>query len=133
MPVKYFGKQEVGKQPSESAEMITFFNTLRKHYPELGAIAIHVRNEGKRSYQQTARQKLEGMVKGASDINIPGCPSFVCEMKSKAKNAKVSKEQKEYLESCDKMGAFACVAYGFDGAMEALTEWLDLQKSWINY
>lgn len=133
MPVKYFGKREAGKQPSESAEMITFFNTLRRDYPELGSIAIHVRNEGKRSYQQTARQKLEGMVVGAADINIPGCPSFICEMKSRSKTAKVSKEQKEYLEFCDKVGAFACVAYGFDAAMEAFKEWLDLNKSWINY
>lgn len=129
MPIKYYGQQLKGQQPSEAAEMTTFFSTLRREYPELGSIAIHVRNEGKRSYQQTAKQKMEGMVKGAADINIPGCPSFICEMKSKAKTSKPSKEQIKYLEACDAAGCFSCVAYGYDGAMEALKEWLDLKKN----
>jgi len=127
--IKHYGEPQKGKHPSESAEMTTFFNVLRREYPNYGAIAIHVRNEGKRSHAQTQKQKLEGMVKGASDINIPGNPSFICEMKSLSKTAKISEDQIKYLEACNAVGAFACVAYGYKAAMEAFKEWLDLQKS----
>jgi hypothetical protein len=121
--IKYFGQQEKGKQPSESAEMITFFNYIRINLPKIGKVATHIRNEGKRNIAQTQKQKIEGMVKGASDIFIHGCPSFCCEMKSKSKASKTSKEQLEYLEAVDSIGGFACVVYGCSGALEALKEW----------
>lgn len=127
--IKYYGQQENGKQPKESAEMITFVNHVRRVYPDsYGKIITHVRNEGKRSIEQTQKQKAEGMTTGASDISIPGCPSFVCEMKSKSKTAKTSPEQIEYLTIADRCGAFSCVVYGYIGAIEALEEWISVQR-----
>ena len=41
-----------GDCPPESAEQITFFGALRRTYPALGSIAIHPRNEGKRTHRQ---------------------------------------------------------------------------------
>lgn len=71
------------------------------------------------------RQKAEGgFVKGASDIIIPAATSFVCEMKSINKSSKLSQEQVEYLEACDRSGAFSLVAYGYKAAWEALNVWL---------
>lgn len=110
--------------PSEKVEMASFFNRLRREYPELGAIALHIRNEGKRTAMQHSSMVGEGgFVKGASDVVIPGAPAFVMEMKSRAKTAKVSKEQMLYLKACAAQGAFACVALGAVGAWEALEEW----------
>jgi len=123
--VRTYGEKLPGKQPSESAEMKTFFNRVRKDYPEIGNVAIHVRNEGNRSHSETNNQKAEGMVTGAADIVIPGCPAFVCEMKAKSKSSRVSKEQKTYLESADKIGAFVCIAYGWEAAIEALEDWIN--------
>ena len=128
--IKEYGKKVKGKVPIESAEMITFFNYVRREYPNTyGKTITHVRNEGKRNIQQTQKQKAEGMITGASDIFCPGCPSFTCEMKSTStKGAKVSAEQKIYLDAVDKTGGFACVARGYKGAIEAFEEWINAQR-----
>ena len=113
------------KCPPESAEQITFFNVLRREYPDLGSVAIHPRNEGRRSVQQTQRQKAEGMTPGASDIIIPGGQTFVCEMKRQDHTlCKWEPEQLAYLEQCQKNGAFVCVALGYKAALEALKQWM---------
>lgn len=119
----YADKEEDLK--SEQYEMASFFNMMRKVHPNsFGRIGVHVRNEGKRTHGQINRARYEGgFVKGASDIIIPGNPSFICELKSRSKKAKVSKEQIEYLEAAQKLGAFVCVALGAVAAWEAFEEW----------
>ena len=114
-----------GECPVENAEQITFFAELERRYPNLRKVAIHPRNEGKRSYQQAARHKVEGMTPGASDIIIPGCPSFVCELKRRDHTkSKWESGQVEYLEEAKRQGCFVCVALGWEGAMQALEDWL---------
>lgn len=113
------------KCPVESAEQITFFNTLRRDYPELGRIAIHPRNEGKRTANQAQRQKAEGMTPGAADIIIPGSPAFVCELKRIDHTLCAwEPDQLEYLATAQTMGAFVCVALGHKAALEALEVWI---------
>jgi hypothetical protein len=113
------------KCPVESAEQITFFNTLRREYPELGKIAIHPRNEGKRTMQQAQRQKAEGMTPGAADIVIPGNPAFVCELKRLDHTVcQWQPNQLDYLQAAKNNGAFVCVALGHKAAMEALKLWI---------
>lgn len=122
--IRTYGTPTSGPCPSEKVEMASFFNRLRREYPQYGAIALHIRNEGKRTAMQHNSMVGEGgFVKGASDVVIPGAPAFVMEMKSRAKTARVSKEQMAYLEACDAAGAFACVALGAVGAWEAFTVW----------
>lgn len=113
------------KCPVESAEQITFFNRLRREYPKsYGLIAIHPRNEGRRTHQQTARQKAEGLSSGAADIVIPGNPTFVCEMKRQDHTLCAwEPSQLEYLEAAQNNGAFVCVALGYEAAWEAFLEW----------
>ena len=118
-----------GQCPTEAAEQVTFFARLRRHYPDTwGRLAIHPRNEGKRHWRQTAQQKAEGMTPGASDIVIPGSPSFVCEVKRRD-NTKCRWEegQAEYLKAAQDAGAFVCVALGCDAAWEAFNDWLASQ------
>lgn len=87
-------------------------------------IAIHPRNEGKRHHVQVAREKAEGMTPGASDIIIPGAPSFVCELKRKDHTkSRWQAEQEEYLQACRQAGAFVCVALGWEAALEAFNNW----------
>ena len=113
------------KCPVESAEQITFFNTLRREYPELGKIAIHPRNEGRRTMQQAQRQKAEGMTPGASDIIIVGNPAFVCELKRLDHTVcQWQPNQLDYLRAAKANGAFVCVALGHKAAMEALKLWI---------
>jgi len=129
-PVRVYGDQKWrGKCASESVEQITFFNRIRK-VPIYGVLALHPRNEGKRHFKQVAREKAEGMTKGASDIIIPGNPSFVCELKRRDRTQSSWQDgQKEYLEAAKKAGAFVCVALGADAATEAFSEWLSIQET----
>lgn len=128
MSFKVYGTPADGKCPSEQAEMATFFNILRRQCPEHYKIAIHVRNEGKRTQGQVARIRYEGgFVKGAADIIIPGAPTFVCEMKSRSRSARLSKWQIEYLTAAHEAGAFVCVALGHEAAWKAVQAWIGVQ------
>ena len=122
----YGSRRYRGDCPPESAEQVTFFNHLRRQYPNTwGVIAMHPRNEGKRRHQQTARQKAEGMTPGASDIIIPGASTFVCELKRMDHTkSKWEVDQLMYLEQCRDAGAFVCVALGWEAAMRAVDAWI---------
>ena len=120
-----------GKCPSEAMEQMTFFNTLRREFPDTwGRLALHPRNEQQlRGGQHKAmvQHKAEGLTPGASDIIIPARVSFVCEMKRQDHTkSKWQPGQIEYLEAAHNAGAFACVALGWDAAWQAFGEWLDV-------
>jgi hypothetical protein len=117
--IPVYGKADKFDAASESQHAMTFFAKLRREYPAYGAIATHIRNEGKRSMQQVQKQKAEGLTTGTADIIIPANPPFVCELKSRSPRATISNEQIDYLLQAQKMGAFVCVAIGFEGAIEA--------------
>lgn len=115
-----------GIAPSEAVEQVTFFNWLRTTHKEWGAIALHPRNEGKRTHYQAMTHKAEGMTPGASDIIIPGKQTFVCELKRRDHTkSKWQDGQLEYLMMCKRAGAFVCVALGADAAKEAFAVWLE--------
>lgn len=120
-----------GKCPTETAEAVTLFSMIRLTYPKtLGKIAIHIKNEGKRKHSQAQWDKASGMVKGASDVMIPGSPTFVSEIKRKNHTlSKISKEQVEYLEAAKENGAFVCIALGYEAALEAIKEWVSGETS----
>lgn len=113
-----------GDCPSETLEQVTFFARLRREFPtSWGAIAVHVRNEGKRSHFQAAKEKSEGLVAGAPDIVIPGRPSFVCELKRRNHTkSTIGSDQLVYLRAAREAGSFVCIALGADAAMEAFSE-----------
>ena len=114
---------------TETAELIGFFRLLEKEYPTLAAIATHIRNEGKRSKFQGYKQQREGMNTGASDIIIPCSPPIVIELKRRDHTlSAISAKQVSYLSSAHCYGAFACVALGAIGAMEAVKAWHTAHK-----
>ena len=117
-----------GKCPKEDVEQVSFFNRLRKEYPtSWGILALHPRNEGlkeKGQFSTVIKHKAEGMTAGASDIIIPGCPSFVCEMKRRDHTLSAWQDkQEDYLLAAQEAGAFTCVALGAVGAWEAFKAW----------
>lgn len=114
----------------EANDQKLFISYLRTKYPKTyGAIVVHNRNEGKRSFQQAARFKADGMTKGASDIMIPANPPFICEMKRKDHTKSQWKGgQQEYLIACKGLGAFSCLALGYDGAVKAFEDYLKKHK-----
>lgn len=117
-----------GKCPIESVEQTSFFNRLRREYPDsYGAIALHPRNEGlkeKGQFSSVMKHAAEGMTKGAADIIIPAAPAFVCELKRQDHTKSQWQDgQIEYLIAAQKTGAFVCVALGAAAAWEAFKVW----------
>lgn len=118
-----------GKCPREEVEQVTFFNHLRAQYPQTwGRLAMHPANEGQRkgeNFGYLTKQKALGLTPGASDIIIPGSPAFICEMKRRDYTiCKWQDGQIEYLTASHNAGAFACVAFGYDAAWQALQDWI---------
>lgn len=126
--LKVFGNQEYRNKncPKEQLEQITFVRRMREQYPDtLGALLVHVKNEGKRTQGQAFYAKAEGLTQGASDIIIPVTPPLLIEMKRQDHTTSSwQKGQQEYLLKAQELGAFACVALGADAAMEAVKEYL---------
>lgn len=116
--------------PKESVEQITFVSRITAEYPDTyGRIIVHPQNEGKLIKGQfSALSKDRAMAsvnKGASDIIIPGNPSFVCEIKRRDHTLSVlSNEQLDYLWACEKTGSFICIALGCDAAIGAFNNWI---------
>lgn len=117
-----------GDCPLEGAEQATFFQQVRKAYPDsYGILALHPKNEGKRrggQFQQLARDKALGLSPGAADVIIPGSPAFVMEIKRRD-HTKSSWQpgQLAYLEAAHGAGCCIGVALGWQGAWEAFCEW----------
>ena len=112
-----------GDCPQESFEQITFFNQIRKRYPDTwGRIAVHPRNEGKKSHNQVMREKAEGMTAGASDILIG---NFMCELKRRDHTQSAWQSgQQDFLLAAQRCGATVCVALGWQAAMDAFEDYL---------
>lgn len=123
-----------GKCPKEEVEQASFFSRLRREYPDsYGLIALHPRNEGlkeKGQFSTVIKHAAEGMTKGASDIIIPGNPSFVCELKRQDHmQSKWQDGQEPYLIAAANAGAFVCVALGAVAAWDAFEEWKAVQHA----
>lgn len=120
-----------GDCPKESVEQVTFFNNLRREYPDTwGALALHPRNEQLLKggqFRGVIKHKAEGMTPGASDVIIPARVSFVCEIKRQDHTkSRWQPGQVEYLEAAKVAGAFSCVALGWSGAWAAFEDWISL-------
>lgn len=114
-----------GKCPKEDAEHKAIFRWMKLQHPKYHAVMIHPKNEGKRRPGQYQYDKSMGLNKGASDVIIPGNPSFICELKRKNPSlCTISVDQIKYLEACEANGCFACVALGFEGFVEAFNAYL---------
>jgi len=128
--IRHFGdlKFRDPKCPREGAEQVTFFNQLRKGYPDTyGMTAVHTRNEGKKTPGQVQKEKAEGMAVGTPDIAIPGNPAFLCELKRKDRTlSDLQPGQEPYLRQAQAQGAWCCIAFGWEAAMEAFHEWREL-------
>jgi hypothetical protein len=109
----------------ERVEQKEFFAWLKEKRPNLHKIALHPKNEGKRTKQQAQEDKeLGGLTTGASDIIIPVAVAFVCEVKRLDHTlCKITDDQVGYLEDTQAMGAFSCIALGAEAAIQALLDW----------
>lgn len=123
--IRVFGDKDYrGACPAEELEQVTFFNRLRREFPETwGRIGVHPRNEGMRTMYGAMKEKAEGLTKGAADIIIPGRPAFVCELKRRDHTkSSITEDQVKFLLACQDAGCFVCIALGADAAWEAFRD-----------
>lgn len=119
------------KCPLEGIEQATFFNKLRREFPNsYGLTACHIKNEGKKTRQQAEKDAAQGLTAGACDIIIPGGPAFICELKRQDHTqSALQPKQPDYLSQAKESGAFVCIALGWAAAWEAFQEWRNLVES----
>lgn len=117
----------------EGADQVTLFAFIRRQWPKTwGVLAFHPRNEGQRSWGQAAWQKAEGMTEGTVDLIIPARISLVLELKRKDHTkSKWQPGQVEYLTAAQEAGAFACLALGYEAAIEAVRQWDKVQATGV--
>lgn len=119
------------KCPLEDADLVTFFNQLRKLHPDFFRVALHIKNEGKRSNQQVTKDRAKGALNsGASDIVIVGNPTFICELKRQDHTlSTIQKDQVDFLVASRNKGSFVCIALGWQAAIESFEKYLELHYS----
>lgn len=118
-----------GVCPKETADHITAVGMIKERHPDLFSIMIHPKNEGKRTGRQAMLERQAGSInKGASDFVFPCSPALVIELKRKDHTQSRWQEgQIEYLTNCQSLGAYACVALGWEAVIEAI-EWFKANK-----
>lgn len=94
----------------------------------IGDYLFHIANGGARSAVTGAILRSDGVRKGVPDLcfclpNEKHCALYI-EMKAPTKTARVSKEQKIWLERLNSNGYLAVVAYGFIQAKETIEKYL---------
>lgn len=109
----------------EWVEQKEWFGMLKERRPQYYRVAIHPKNEGKRSGKQSSQDAEQGSLNpGASDIIIPIRLPFICEVKRIDHTlCSISADQLTYLRGARELGAFTCIALGCAAAWEALLEW----------
>lgn len=114
--------------PAEDYVLSSVVSRIRKEYPTTyGLVAFHVKNESKRTTTQIKIDKLKGLTKGVSDLIVIGNPTLCMEIK-KDNSCCFEDGQLQFLEQAQKGGAFACLAIGYQGALDAFHHWIEIQK-----
>lgn len=118
-----------GKCEHEDYVLTSFVSWLRREHPKYAQVALHPKNEGKRSPAQFKADLAKGFKKGASDIIIIGNPTLCLELKiADSARAKWScEEQITFLTDAQKVGAISAVGFGLQGAKDAFLFWLSKQ------
>lgn len=126
LPFPVFGDVTFrGSCPSEEAEQVAAVAQLRRD--DLGALVIHVKNEGRRTMRQAQRDKANGLAPGAPDLWIPGAPTFLCEVKRRDHTkSRWQDGQVDYLTEAQAAGAFSCLCLGEKGVLKAFEVWRGL-------
>ena len=119
-----------GDCPKEDADLITAVNWLRRTYPDtLGALTLHIENEGKRTMAQAQMAKAKGLNAGAADLILVCSPPMVLEMK-RQDHTKSSwqKGQQEFMLAAQQHGAFVGLCLGAEGVKKAVAEYLTTKQ-----
>lgn len=95
---------------------------------KIGDFLFHIPNGGARSAITGAILRSDGVRKGMLDLCLclpnKNHHALFIEMKAKTKTARVSKEQRIWIERLNSNGYLAIVAFGFSQAKEIIEKYL---------
>lgn len=119
-----------GDCPAEDAELITAVNWLRREYPDtLGAVTVHIENEGKRTMAQAQMAKAKGLKAGAVDLVILCSPPLVLELKRQdPTKSRWQKGQEQFMLDAQRQRAFVGLCLGAEGVKDAVKTYMELHK-----
>ena len=120
---KVYGVGDLLKCPTQNEEVTNFFENLAIDYPQLRKMAIHIKKKNKNIFIPTYREKIEAIHEGFANIIILGKITFVCKLKSRSIKTKLTIAEKEFLSLSNHAGAFSCLAYGYQAALQAVKDW----------
>lgn len=111
------------------AAVVRWARMQRTIYPAL-RLLYAVPNGGARNKVTAWKLKQEGVVSGVPDLCLPAARGpfhgLYVEMKDTRKNARTSKEQREWIDALIVEGYAAEVCVGFDDARETILNYLHL-------
>lgn len=114
-----------GPCPHERVEQKMAIELVRIRWPNSwGLLAIHPRNEGRRTHRQASQHKAEGLTPGAPDLMIPAPVPCLIEIKRRDHTlCTLQASQELYLRTAKNNGCFVALALGVDGVVRALDAW----------
>jgi hypothetical protein len=118
----------VSLNPSEHAEQVAVFEWAelsKNRYPELG-LMFAIPNGSYKSLNQALKFKREGLKSGVPDIFLPHAvtPFYGLFIELKAKDGKLTKNQKNWILNLKSQGYFATVCIGSESAISVIKSYL---------
>jgi len=116
---------------SEHQEQCLLINWFRLQYKQYSKHLFSIPNGGSRHIVTAVNLKAEGVLAGVSDLflMIPKAGWHGMFIEMKAKTGSVSDKQKDFMGAATLMGYQAVVCFGFEEAKEAITKYLQEEKS----
>ena len=108
--------------------IFSWCDIMRGTYPEL-KLLHHIPNGGQRNKATAIALKRQGVKAGVPDLMLPvsrlGYHGLYIELKKSDHTNRPTKLQREWLEALEQQGYFTAVCYGYDEAVQKLTEYLE--------
>jgi hypothetical protein len=111
--------------PTEEQEHLALMDWIA-YQPLLRDIAIHIPNEGKRSWHYGKKLKRLGLRKGVSDLFIP-YPTYQHAglwLEIKKIGGKLTTSQSEWLNKMRDLGFVAEVGFGYDHCVKIIQDYM---------
>lgn len=122
------GQAMMLSEADEQKLVINWFSIYSKQVGICTNLLFHIPNEGVRSPATCNHLYSQGMRKGVPDLFLAvpagGKAGLFIEMK-RIKGAKVSKEQKEFINNLLIAGYDACICYGADEAINRIKAYIN--------
>jgi hypothetical protein len=112
---------------TEAQEQEALFR--RAAYHPVGRLMYATPNDGKRHPLEGAKFKRRGLKPGIPDITLPvpspnGFHALYIELKRRDRKNKPTADQLKWIYDLNRVGNYACVAYGWDEAWKVIEDYL---------